>query len=307
MIDNNEISSLDEKTIQQLNTSPALARLTLHNNPWNCDCKSQHFIEFLQFQNQNKKVMNLSDTHVQLITSPPNAFPFQLRIENYENITCHSNARPIIQIQAEYLCDGLFIKTIPLISLLTFALLIIAILVLYHNYEHEIKVWMFAHKLCLCLVTEKELDRNKKYDAFVSFSSKDEHFVVNYLMPLLEENHEHRIKLCIHHRDFVIGEFIPDQIIKAVENSKRTIIVLSPNFLESVWTRMEFRLAHLKAIKERRARVVVILLSQVDTDKLDPELKAYITMNTYVKWGDPWFWEKLRYALPHPDAYLKRR
>lgn len=62
---------------------------------------------------------------------------------------------------------------------------------------------------------------------------------------------------------------------------------------------MEFRLAHLKAIKERCARVVIILLDEVDSQKLDPELKAYLTMNTYVKWGDPWFWEKLRYALPH--------
>ena len=43
---------------------------------------------------------------------------------------------------------------------------------------------------------------------------------------------------------------IPDQILQSVENSRRTVIVLSNNYLRSMWSMMEFQAAHVKTMEE---------------------------------------------------------
>ena len=44
-----------------------------------------------------------------------------------------------------------------------------------------------------------------------------------------------------------VGEMIPDQIIQSVESSRRTLIVLSKAYVDSMWTKLEFRAAHTQA------------------------------------------------------------
>ncbi|KAK7573831.1 hypothetical protein V9T40_011022 [Parthenolecanium corni] len=167
------------------------------------------------------------------------------------------------------------------------------------KFNNEIKVYMYSHKMLRWLVAEREIDRDKIYDAFVSYSHLDEWFVSNELVPELESG-PNPYKLCIHYRDWLAGAHIPTQIHRSVKDSRRTIIILSPNFLTSFWGKMEFHEAYIKAMKERCPRVIVILLKDIDDKiKLDDELKVYLRTYTYIKWHDSRFWPKLKYALPH--------
>ncbi|XP_012151349.2 protein toll-like [Megachile rotundata] len=273
---NNSIKRLKSEVIQYLRNSTTLKTLTLHGNPWTCDCDSRDFVDFIQSQT-SKRILNLS------------------------LIECTDIKVPILKIRMEDVCPN---NVMILIVGVGFAVIITALIIstaiaLYYRYQREIKVWLYAHEFCLWLVTENELDKNKLYDAFISYSHHDEDFVVNELIKKLEDG-PRPFKLCVYFREWLAGEYIPTQIARSVENSRRTIVVLSTNFINSVWGRMEFKAAHCQALSEGRTRVILILYGEINiTDDFDPDLKAYLNMHTYIKWGDPSFWDKLRYALPH--------
>lgn len=271
---NNNVLRIPPNVLEFLKNDANLTTLTLHENPWKCDCEAKDFLNFVQTK-------------------------FQI-ISEVDKVTCHGSSAMIAEMTATDFCPFDTTAIISISATIALMGLIMGIFgLLYYKYKEQIKIWLFAHQRCLWFVTEEELDKDKLYDAFVSFSHKDNDFIVDELVPRLESGPT-PFKLCLHYRDWLAGEWIPDNIARSVENSRRTIVVLSPDFLDSVWGRMEFRAAHCQALSDGRARVILILYGDIGpTSDLDPELKAYISMNTYVKWGDPWFWDKLRYALPH--------
>lgn len=175
---------------------------------------------------------------------------------------------------------------------------------IYYRYQTEIKVYLFSKNMCLWFFAEEDIDKNKTYDVFMSYSHKDAGFVIDELLRELECP-DNAYKVCIHERDWMPGECITKQTVASVRESKRTLIVLSENFMESDWGILEFRIAHSVAVSERRTRLIVILYGDFDTSELDEELKSYLKTNTYLKWGDSYFWKKLKYALPHRKCALE--
>lgn len=164
--------------------------------------------------------------------------------------------------------------------------------------------WLFAMKI-VHFFKDYEDDDGKEYDAFISYKSskEDEDFVLHQLYQKLEE--EMGFKLCMHFRDFTPGDIIANNIIHAIENSRRTIMVLSPNYVESEWCRMEYQKAQHEMLK-RKHRIIPIMFRDISkADKCDSALYDILHTVTYIQWpedGDSLkidrFWNQLRLSLP---------
>ncbi|XP_052746099.1 protein toll [Bicyclus anynana] len=229
------------------------------NNPIGCTCNNKLNLEFLKQNN-----------HL---------------VRDYYNLTC-DNDLLLSGLDTDSLCtarDSTIIGcTIAFIGVFIAVATAIA-------YRYKTLIRIVLRKIGLWRV-EEEID-DKLYDAFISFSHQDEAYVIDTLVPKLESG-VRPLKLCLHYRDWVIGDFIPSQISKSVETSRRTIIVLSEHFLKSVWAQMEFRAAH------GRERLLILMLEDLSKCKdLDPDLRAYISVNTYVKADDPLVFDRLKDAV----------
>ncbi|XP_076065334.1 toll-like receptor Tollo [Oratosquilla oratoria] len=265
-----------------------LVSVQLRDNPWSCECD---YLEEMRtwVQTVGKKLVDLEEmvcVHNETGEEGPRVSAF--------NISTCTNFTATTIIKHEVLEDYVFL---PTITLSAFALLLLVTLLIFCN-RNRMRVWLYAkYGVRLFYKSEYEGDRDKLFDAFVSYSSKDEVFVTQILAPELERGNP-AYKLCLYYRDFPVGAYIADTIVSAVESSKRTIIILSENFIKSEWCRFELRSAHHQVLKDRRRRLIVILLGDVPQRDLDPDIRLYLKTNTYLKWGDTQFWEKLKFAMP---------
>jgi protein toll len=181
---NNQLNFVNTSVLEGLNHTKQLA---LSHNPWLCNCGSLDLVTFVQSR-------------------------FQL-IPDYENIQCSGSSSKLASMSPGALCPEEQTKLIILCVVLTiFVLIISAMAILYYKYEQEIKIWMYAHDLCLWCVSEEELDKDKKYDAFISYSHKDEEFAKQLIDNL--ESGPNPLKLCFHDRDWIPGESIQNQVIR---------------------------------------------------------------------------------------------
>uniref|UniRef100_T1JNH1 TIR domain-containing protein n=1 Tax=Strigamia maritima TaxID=126957 RepID=T1JNH1_STRMM len=172
--------------------------------------------------------------------------------------------------------------------------------ILFNKHKSEIFYYLFSKGICLKFVSEEDIDADKVY-AFVSYSCEDEDWIVDFLVPGLETGIP-SYKLCLHNRDWRAGQFITDQIVQSVESSRRTIIVLTDNYLKSNWSRLEFDIAYQQALKDQVRRVIAVVPNEVpDLSKIDKEFKSFITLTTYVEAKKPYFWRKLRASMPRTN------
>ncbi|XP_026724543.1 protein toll-like [Trichoplusia ni] len=244
------------------------SKLYLSGNPFECDCWSSNDIALLQ---KSDLVLDL------------------------DQITCRNGDR-LLQVDIVALCSTWRAAAVASGVFITMLALFFFVALTMYIYSHEILIYIIDHGLFPCCFKDDLTDIDKEFDVFISFAHKDRNYL-RELLPKIENDFGQ--KTCLHYRDWYAGDLIPTQIKRSVENSRKTLILLSRNFLESHYANMEFQAAHNLALNQGKTRVILILLEDVSkSEKLSDELKAYMSTNTYLTWDDPRFYERLQKALP---------
>ena len=122
-----------------------------------------------------------------------------------------------------------------------------------------------------------EANDTYEYDAFISYSHHDEDWVHGWLLPQLEAAD---LRVCIDFRDFEPGVPSLVNMENAVERSRKTLIVLTPAWVESEWTTFESLLIQTDDPAGRRARMIPLLLKPCKPPKR-------IAMLTYLDFTQP--------------------
>ncbi|KAF7708277.1 hypothetical protein HF521_017334 [Silurus meridionalis] len=152
----------------------------------------------------------------------------------------------------------------------------------------------------------REEEEKCTYDAFISYNSADEEWVMEQLLPNIEGS---GFRLCLHHRDFEPGRNIVDNIVAAVYNSRKTVCVVSQNFLHSEWCSLEIQLASYRLFDDMQDVLLLVFLESIHERQLSAyhRMRKVMLKKTYLQWPgldciDPakaqeLFWKQLKRAL----------
>ncbi|XP_063396888.1 toll-like receptor 4 [Mytilus trossulus] len=283
---NNSIVYLDDDSIanidQILNENNNL-KINLGGNPLNCGCSLLPYLKWM---------INVREHFV-------NFNQYKCVLENGSMPMSNSFEDLILHLQTDcmnysYLIVGVSFTLFGFISLLIASLI----------YRHRWKLRYLFYTAKLRYAHQNNMDNRGQYvyDAFISYSDEIRTFVTKDCIDNLEQ--DGHFKLCIHHRDFLPGAAITDNITQAIQSSRKTICIITRSFIESDYCMFEYNMARMESIHRKKDKCLIFLVfyEQLQPEELPLVLYEIIQKKTYIEYpgdvhGNFIFWEKIKDAI----------
>ncbi|KAJ8358830.1 hypothetical protein SKAU_G00153550 [Synaphobranchus kaupii] len=234
----NELAVINETLIHSL---PALTYLSLEENTFTCDCNNAWFIRWAK-----------DDNHTQVVGAGGFTCNYPADLRGYKLLDLDTESCNV-DVGFFY-----FISTTILVMLTLLGS------IFYHFLRWQV---VYAYYLFLAFLYNHKRKRTQKeprdivYDAFVSYNVRDEPWVLEKLMPELED--QQGWKLCLHHRDFEPGKPILDNIVEGIYSSRKTLCLISRDYLESEWCSREIQVASFRLFDEKKDVLILVFLENI--------------------------------------------
>ncbi|XP_003411439.1 toll-like receptor 10 [Loxodonta africana] len=256
--------------------------LNAGRNPFRCTCELRDFIQLQK--NSEGMLAGWSDSYI--CEYPLNLKGTQLKDVHLPELSC--NTALLIVIIVVMLSLGMTVA---------FCCLHFDLLWYIRMLSQWTQTWNRVRK-----TAQERLKRNVQFHAFISYSEHDSPWVKNELIPNLEKE-DGSVLICLHERNFDPGKSVTENIINCIEKSYTSILVLSPNFVQSEWCHYELYFAHHNLVHENY--IILILLEHIPLYCIPNryhKLKALMEEKTCLKWPKDrrkhgLFWANLRAAI----------
>ncbi|KAH9488321.1 hypothetical protein Btru_063777 [Bulinus truncatus] len=185
----------------------------------------------------------------------------------------------------------------------TFLMILTVLGGIIYRFRWDLRYFYYAAYLKFKVGRKAQDSKTYSYDVFVSYAHQDEMFVVHQLTPALTQR---GLQLCLHGRDFVAGSYIASNILNAVKESRKTLVVLTKNFMDSQWCIQELQMANMETVHTGRQVLVFLIKDRLSSHDLTPDLSYHVSNNTYIEYPDLQgqgerslrvFWDKLKKDL----------
>ncbi|KAK3612020.1 hypothetical protein CHS0354_021695 [Potamilus streckersoni] len=131
-----------------------------------------------------------------------------------------------------------------------------------------------------------DIDNSFVYDAFIACADEDCKFVKDLWLNELE--HKRGMRLFIPCLDIKPGKKYLSSVVEAIHNSRKTVMILTENFLLSKWCLYEFQMAYQKAIDSGQDTVIVILYEHIPHERINrvKMMRDFFKSNSYIEHPD---------------------
>ncbi|NXG79659.1 I18RA protein, partial [Baryphthengus martii] len=226
------------------------------------------------------------------------------------NFTCFAenlvgNATAVIQLKRK---QRVFLLYIPCSAISTlFAFLLCTAFI----YQHRIEIVLMYRSY---LAHNETTEDGKEFDAFVSYAKIDssesdstliseEKFALELLPDMLENTYGY--KLCILERDILPGGAYTDEVVTAIKQSRRAIIILSPAYVSGP-SIFELQAAVNCALEDKKIKLVLIKFQAFqEPGTLPLVVKKALRILPVITWKssisaapNKKFWKYLHYHMP---------
>ncbi|KAM3862004.1 toll-like receptor 7 [Diretmus argenteus] len=271
-----EMSSIPDDVVNTMDM------LLLHNNRFLCTCNATRFVTWL-----NRTTVTIPRLATDVTCAAPQA----------------QRGHPVISLdllacQYNYLSIILYtLMTSLIISFLTLSI---------SSHLFLWDVWYIYH---FCLAKLKGYRRlssqHATYDAFVVYDKTDpavSEWVMKELCVHLEDREDHRLTLCLEERDWIPGCPLIDNLSQSIHQSKRTVFILTNNYIKSGNFQTAFYIAHQRLMDEKDDVIVLIFLEKAPCHSKYLRLRKRLYKRSVLEWPtnpqvQPYFWFSLRSVL----------